>query len=63
MKRWRIVEVENGTDADLTSSEVIGISVLLTHCSGEPRNYYNVYWRARQKIQPMIEGALGDDDD
>lgn len=62
---WRIIEVaENeATDADLTDGELIGISVLLTHESGEPRDVkYNVYWRAREKIQPAVEKAMGNQD-
>lgn len=58
-KRWRIVEVaDKGQPTDLTSSELVGISVLLTHRAGEPHDDMNVYWRARQKIQPQVEIAL-----
>lgn len=58
MRRWRIVEVEDGTNADLTDGELIGISVLLTHQNVGPHDDLNVYWRARQKIQPAVETAL-----
>jgi len=61
---WRIVSVIPGDErpADLTSSELVGISVLLTHYSGEPHDELNVYWRARQKIQPMVYVALEEDE-
>jgi len=62
---WRIVSVAPGDERpdDLTSSELVGISILLTHYSGEPQDEFNVYWRARQKIQPMVQIALQDDDE
>jgi hypothetical protein len=63
MSHWRIVEIlENPQESDLTDSELIGVSVLLTHRRGEPRDEWNVYWRARQKIQPQVETALTRED-
>jgi hypothetical protein len=60
-RRWRIVAVTEAFEAtDLTDGELIGISVLLTHRAGEPHTDRNVYWRARQKIQPQVEQALDD---
>jgi len=58
---WQIAKVDDcdATSGDLTDSELIGISVMLTHNSGEPRDDSNVYWRARNKIQPQVEAALG----
>ena len=57
---WRIVEVpeEEATETDLTDSELVGVSILLTHKCGGPRDDMNVYWRARQKMQPQVEIAL-----
>lgn len=65
-RAWRIVEVAPGDkrpEEDLTDSELVGISVLLTHQCGEPRTERNVYWRARQKIQYAVEVALDDGDE
>jgi hypothetical protein len=50
---------DEAAGTDLTNGELIGISVLLTH-SGEPDDM-NVYWRARQKIQPLVLAALDHD--
>jgi len=61
--KWRIVPIPDNeaTERDLTSGELVGVSVLLTHQCGEPRDEtYNVYWRARQKIQPEVQQALDD---
>jgi hypothetical protein len=57
---WRLVEVEeaDAQPTDLTDSELIGASIILTHHSGEPYDDVNVYWRARQKIQPAVRIAL-----
>lgn len=56
---WRLVEVPDGEQSnDLTDGELIGISVLLTHECGSPRDDFNVYWRARNKIQPQVEVAM-----
>lgn len=59
-RRWRIVEVpeELALETDLTDSELIGVSILLTHQSGEPRDEMNVYWRARQRIQYAVGVAI-----
>jgi hypothetical protein len=57
---WRIIEIpdENARPTDLTNGELIGVSVLLTHHAGEPRNEVNVYWRAREKLQENVERAI-----
>lgn len=57
---WRIVEVADSeaTEADLTDSELVGVSILLTHYSGLPRSDMNVYWRAKVKIRPQVAIAL-----
>jgi len=58
---WRIIEVpeSEALPDDLTNSELVGVSVLLTHNSGEPRDVdLNVYWRAREKIQYAVEKAM-----
>lgn len=63
MKNWRIVEVPEGEavlPSDLTSSELFGVSVLLTHQCGEPYDDSNVYFRARNKIQPQVRIAMDD---
>jgi len=63
--KWRIVSVEEGQEqeSDLTSDELVGVSVLLTHQCGEPRDVkFNVYWRAREKMQPQVMIALDDHD-
>jgi hypothetical protein len=61
---WRLVQipdeeaVKGDFEGDLTNGELIGISILLTHNAGEPYDDYNVYWRAREKIQPQVEKAF-----
>ena len=57
---WRLIEVSEDVaqETDLSDGELLGISILLTHESGEPRDERNVYWRARQKIQPQVTAAL-----
>lgn len=50
---WRIVPVPEGAPIepnDLSHSELIGISIILTHSGGPPDG---VYLRAREKIQPQ----------
>ena len=60
-RRWRIVETtDERKESDLTSSELVGISVMLTSYMGEPHGEYNVYYRARMKIQPQVREALND---
>jgi hypothetical protein len=59
--RWRLIEVDDAdaTDGDLSDAELVGASIILTNGCGEPRDErYNVYWRARQKIQPQVLIAL-----
>lgn len=63
MRRWRIIEVmDHVQDTDLTDDELVGVSIILGHYSGEPRDDKNVYWRARQKIQPQVQVALVSDE-
>lgn len=64
MSNWRIVEVPEGQelDSDLSDAELVGVSVILTHHSGEPWNDMNVYWRAREKIQPQVRQAIDNQD-
>jgi hypothetical protein len=66
-RHWRIIEIPVIDDAevsdaprptDLTDGELLGISVLLTHHPGGQNDDFNVYWRARQKIQPQIKIVL-----
>lgn len=65
---WRIVyipdeeAIKGDLEGDLTNGELIGISVFLTQKMHEPFDDYNVYWRARQKIQPQVEKAFELDD-
>ncbi len=61
-RRWRLVETtEEGLESDLNDSELVGISVMLTSNMGEPHGEYNVYYRARMKIQPQVRIALKGD--
>lgn len=62
-RRWRLVVTDDPGDYDLTDSELVGISVLLTHNAGEPHDDANVYWRARQKLQPSVQIALTESDE
>jgi len=56
---WKIVHVDDGDpSATWTDSELVGVSVLLTHRAGEPYDESNVYWRARERMQPQVEIAL-----
>ena len=65
-KRWRVVDVEFvndemthvDDDTDLTSAELIGLSILAGHHIGLPHDASNVYWRAWQKIQAAVQQAL-----
>ena len=55
-RRWRIIEVpDDGTNKDLDDGELLGISVMLTQYCRKRGDEYNVYWRARQKIQGAVE--------
>ena len=56
--KWKIVQAAEDDQQALTSGELLGISILLTHNCGEPRDEYNVYWRAREKIQPQVCAAI-----
>lgn len=65
MTHWRIVSIDEGEDecwrltpeTDLTSSELVGISVMLAHHCGGPYDESNVYFRAYQKIQEAVAKA------
>lgn len=60
---WRIIEIpdEEASETDLSDGELIGISISLRYLSEEPDDF-DVYWRARRKIQPQVEVALARDD-
>jgi hypothetical protein len=54
---WRLIEIEDAdaTEDDLTDSELIGLSVVLAHCSEDDGD---VYHRAWTKIRPEVEKAI-----
>ena len=56
---WRIIEVgdDEATSADLTDSELVGVSILLANHCGDPKADLNVYWRALEKMQPQVDAA------
>jgi hypothetical protein len=56
---WRIIEVsdDEALGTDLTNSELVGVSILLTHHCGIPRNDLNVYWRASNKLREVAKEA------
>jgi hypothetical protein len=59
-KRWKIVET-SGDDADaLTSTELVGLSILVGNHCGLPHDGGNVYFRAWDKIQDVVEIAIED---
>ena len=58
---WKIIEVDDTIDSDLTDGEFIGISVLLINSCGDPYDENNVYFRAWEKMQDQIQVALGND--
>lgn len=56
---WRLIEVPDGESPDdLTSSELVGVSIMLAQGMGEPHNDLNVYYRAWQKLQPQVSQAI-----
>ena len=59
---WRVIEVPDGESGDLTSAELIGVSVMLAQHMGEPHNEYNVFYRAWEKLQPQVSAAVGEDE-
>lgn len=61
---WRIVEVsdDEAVETDLTNSELIGASILLTQLCGFPRNDLNVYWRASTKLLASAREASHQED-
>ncbi|QLI49464.1 hypothetical protein vBPaeMUSP18_09 [Pseudomonas phage vB_PaeM_USP_18] len=59
---WRLIEVPDGeSEGDLTSGELVGVSILLAQGMGEPANELNVYYRAWLKLQPQVRAAMDDD--
>lgn len=46
----------------LTHAELIGISILLARYGGEARSPANVYYRAWEKLQSVVEQAIAADD-
>lgn len=56
---WRLVEISAGDEleGDLTDSELVGISIVLTHECWDVKNSSNVYWAAREKIQKQVDKA------
>ena len=59
--RWKIVPA-NAHDRKnvLSSSELVGVSIMLANYCGEPYDDMNVYWRAYKKIHPAVQQALSD---
>ena len=56
---WRLIEVPDGErDNDLTSSELVAVSIILAQGMGEPHSSLNVYYRAWQKLQPQVSQAI-----
>ena len=56
---WRLIEVPDGErDNDLTSSELVAVSIMLAQGMGEPHSSLNVYYRAWQKLQPQVSQAI-----
>jgi hypothetical protein len=56
---WRLIEVPDGErDNDLTSSELVAVSIMLAQGMGEPHSDLNVYYRAWQKLQPQVSQAI-----
>ena len=56
---WRLIEVPDGESAyDLTSSELVAVSIMLAQGMGEPHSDLNVYYRAWQKLQPQVGQAI-----
>lgn len=57
--KWKITEVsDDDPEATWTDNELLGVSILLTHHTGTPYNDSNVYWRAREQMQPMAQIVL-----
>jgi hypothetical protein len=63
MNRWRLVEIPEGEqcETDLTDAELIGVSIILAHNCGAPRDEWNVYWRAWDKLQRDVKIAIDRD--
>ena len=58
---WRIVEIKESEkcELDLSNSELIGISVLLTNWCRKPEAIEaGVYWRAMEKIRTQVNFAF-----
>jgi hypothetical protein len=56
---WRIIEVDEGeeADSDLTDSELVGISVALLATAVRSANRDNVYQRVWVKLQSVVTRA------
>lgn len=59
-KHWKIVEAYPNDPNAMDSSELVGLSVVLNCAMGKPYNKMNVYYRAWQKIQSVVNVALND---
>lgn len=59
MTAWRIIPIpdEDAQESDLTSSELIGISIA-TVGDANSINGHSVYSRAWVKIQPQVQKAI-----
>lgn len=56
---WRLIEAPEGErEDDLTSGELIGVSIMMAQHMGEPHNELNVYYRAWEKLQPQVSKAM-----
>jgi len=57
---WRLVHIEeeDEIDSDLTSGELIGISVVLARFADGDGNCYDRAW---EKIQPQVNQAIEED--
>lgn len=57
---WKIVPAKRKGPNTLTSSELVGMSILLINHCDEPNDDMNVYWRAWTKIQSAVAQAMRD---
>lgn len=61
---WRLTEVpDSEAQAEgLSNGELVSISIMLAQHMGEPLNDMNVYYRAWEKLQPMVHVAMDAED-
>lgn len=52
---WKII---NDPTAMIDDGELLGISIMLINCCGEPKEDINVYYRAWRKIQSVVDIAM-----